>query len=67
MTEKIIIEIKRCLLIYEITHSCSLVKTLIIHGTADDAVGVIGSCRYKECMPHNTELVLIEGEGTWLG
>lgn len=61
MTEKIIIEIKRCLLIYEITHSVG--KTLIIHGTADDAEGVIGSCRYKECMPHNTELVLIEGEG----
>lgn len=38
-------------------------KTLIIHGTADDAEGVIGSCRYKECMPHNTKLVLIEGEG----
>lgn len=38
-------------------------KTLIIHGTADDAVGIIGSCRYKECMPHNTKLVLIEDEG----
>ena len=38
-------------------------KTLIIQGTVDDAVGVIGSRRYKECMPHNTELVLIEVEG----
>ncbi len=37
-------------------------KTLIIHGTADDAVGVIGARRYKEYMPANTEVVLIENE-----
>lgn len=38
-------------------------KTLIIHGSEDEAVGVIGSRRYKEWMPVNTELVIIEGEG----
>ena len=54
--------VARTLPIYETT-SMFCGKTLIIHGTADDAVGVIGSRRYKECMPHNTELVLIEGEG----
>ena len=36
-------------------------KTLIIHGTADEAVGVIGSKRYAECMD-NVTLKLIEGE-----
>ncbi|MBQ7573792.1 MAG: alpha/beta hydrolase [Clostridia bacterium] len=37
-------------------------KTLIIHGTNDDAVGVIGAKRYREHMPQNTEVVLIENE-----
>lgn len=36
-------------------------KMLIIHGTADDVVGVAGSQRYAECMP-DAKLVLIEGE-----
>lgn len=36
-------------------------KTLIIHGTADQAVGVIGSKRYAECMD-NVKLYLIENE-----
>lgn len=36
-------------------------KTLIIHGTADEAVRVIGSQRYKDCMA-NCELALYEGE-----
>ena len=36
-------------------------ETLIIHGTKDDAVGVIGSQRYKECMD-NVTLDIIEGE-----
>jgi hypothetical protein len=35
---------------------------LIMHGTADAAVGIIGSQRYKDAMP-NVELELIEGEG----
>ena len=52
--------VARTLPIYETT-SMFRGKTLIIHGTNDQAVGVIGSKRYAECMD-NTELVLIEGE-----
>ncbi len=36
--------------------------TLIIHGTADPAVGMIGSERYKRCMD-NVTLERIKGEG----
>lgn len=36
-------------------------KTLIIHGSADEAVGVIGAKRYAECM-NNVTLRVIEGE-----
>ena len=36
-------------------------ETLIIHGSNDEAVGVIGSKRYKECMK-NVTLEIIEGE-----
>lgn len=36
-------------------------KTLIIHGTADDVVGVCGAEKYLEYMPE-AELILIEGE-----
>lgn len=36
-------------------------KTLIIHGSADEAVGVIGAKRYAECMD-NVTLHIIEGE-----
>ena len=54
--------VARTLLIYETT-SMFCGKTLIIHGTADDdAVGVIGLADIKNVC-HNTELVLIEGEG----
>ena len=52
--------IARTLPIYETT-SMFKGKTLIVHGTADAAVGVVGAQRYTECMP-NAELVLIEGE-----
>ncbi len=36
-------------------------KTLIIHGSADEAVGVVGAKRYAECMD-NVTLRIIEGE-----
>ncbi len=52
--------VARTLPIYETT-SMFKGKTLIIHGTADDVVGVIGSKRYVECMPQ-ARLELIEGE-----
>ena len=52
--------VARTLPIYETT-SMFKGKTLIIHGTADEAVGVIGSKRYAECMD-NVTLKLIEGE-----
>lgn len=52
--------IAKTLPVYETT-SMFKGKTLIIHGTNDKAVGVIGSKRYAECM-ENTELILIEGE-----
>ena len=51
--------IARTLPIYETT-SMFKGETLIVHGTADEAVGVIGSERYDECMP-NARLELIEG------
>lgn len=50
----------RTLPIYETT-SMFKGKTLIIHGDADEAVGVIGSKRYAECMD-NVTLKIIEGE-----
>ena len=52
--------IARTLPIYETT-SMFKGETLIIHGTNDDAVGVVGSKRYAECM-ENVTLDLIEGE-----
>lgn len=51
--------IARTLPIYETT-SMFKGETLIVHGTADEAVGVIGSERYNNCMP-NARLELIEG------
>ena len=51
--------IARTLPIYETT-SMFKGETLIVHGTADEVVGVIGSERYDECMP-NARLELIEG------
>ena len=50
----------RTLPVYETT-SMFRGKTLIIHGSNDEAVGVIGSKRYKECMD-NVTLHIIEGE-----
>ena len=50
----------RTLPVYETT-SMFLGKTLIIHGTKDEAVGIIGSLRYKQCMD-NVTLHLIEDE-----
>ncbi len=50
----------RTLPIYETT-SMFLGKTLIIHGTKDEAVGLIGSLRYKKCMD-NVTLHIIRGE-----
>ena len=50
----------RTLPVYETT-SMFKGETLIIHGTNDQAVGVIGSKRYAECM-ENVKLDLIEGE-----
>ncbi len=52
--------IAKTLPIYETT-SMFEGKTLIIHGTKDEAVGVIGAKRYKECMD-NVTLDIIEGE-----
>jgi pimeloyl-ACP methyl ester carboxylesterase len=52
--------IARTLPIYETT-SMFKGETLIIHGSEDEAVGVIGSKRYKECMD-NVTLHIIEGE-----
>lgn len=52
--------VARTLPIYETT-SMFRGKTLIIHGSDDEAVGVIGSKRYKECMD-NVTLRIIEGE-----
>lgn len=52
--------IAKTLPIYETT-SMFEGKTLIIHGTKDEAVGVIGSKRYAECM-ENVKLDIIEGE-----
>lgn len=51
----------RTLPIYETT-AMFRGKTLIIHGTADDVAGVIGSRRYTEYL-HNVTLQLLEGEG----
>lgn len=53
--------IAKTLPIYETT-SMFKGRTLIIHGSADEAVGVIGSRRYAECMD-NVTLDIIEGEG----
>lgn len=50
----------RTLPIYE-TASMFEGKTLIIHGSVDPAVGVIGSKRYAECMK-DVDLEIIEGE-----
>ena len=50
----------RTIPVYETT-SMFLGKTLIIHGTKDEAVGLIGSLRYKKCMD-NVTLHIIEGE-----
>lgn len=50
----------RTLPIYETT-SMFEGETLIIHGSDDEAVGVISSKRYKECMK-NVTLEIIEGE-----
>lgn len=36
-------------------------KTLTIHGSADEAVGVIGAKRYAECMD-NVTIKIIEGK-----
>lgn len=52
--------IAKTLPIYETT-SRFKGETLIIHGSADEAVGVIGSERYNECM-ENVTLRIIEGE-----
>lgn len=52
--------IAKTLPIYETT-SLFNGKTLIIHGSEDQAVGVIGSKRYAECMD-NVTLNIIEGE-----
>lgn len=52
--------IAKTLPIYETT-SMFKGKTLIIHGSADEAVGVIGAKRYAECMD-NVTLKIIEGE-----
>lgn len=52
--------IAKTLPIYETT-SMFEGKTLIIHGSADEAVGVIGAKRYAECMD-NVTLRIIEGE-----
>ncbi|MCC8161113.1 MAG: alpha/beta fold hydrolase, partial [Oscillospiraceae bacterium] len=52
--------IAKTLPIYETT-SLFKGKTLIIHGSEDDAVGVIGSKRYAEAMD-NVRLEIIEGE-----
>ncbi|MCI5604069.1 MAG: alpha/beta fold hydrolase [Clostridia bacterium] len=52
--------IAKTLPIYETT-SMFEGETLIIHGTKDEAVGVIGSKRYGECMK-NITIDLIEGE-----
>ena len=52
--------VARTLPIYDTT-SMFEGKTLIIHGTKDEAVGVIGSKRYGECMD-NVTLDLIEDE-----
>lgn len=52
--------IARTLPIYETT-SMFEGETLIIHGSNDEAVGVIGSKRYKECMK-NVILEILEGE-----
>lgn len=52
--------IARTIPVYETT-SMFEGKTLIIHGTADDVVGVWGAEKYTEYMP-NAELVLVEGE-----
>ena len=57
--------IARTLPIYETT-SMFKGETLIVHGTADEAVGVIGSERYDECMP-NARPELIEGATHGLG
>lgn len=54
------VRLARTLPIYE-TASMFEGKTLIIHGTADAAVGVIGSERYAQCMK-DVDLELIEGE-----
>lgn len=50
----------RTLPIYETT-SMFKGETLIIHGSEDDAVGVIGAERYAECMD-NVTLDIVEGE-----
>lgn len=50
----------RTLPIYETT-SMFGGKTLIIHGSCDEAVGTIGSERYKKCMD-NVTLHIISGE-----
>ncbi len=52
--------IAKTLPIYETT-SRFKGETLIIHGSADEAVGVVGSERYNECM-ENVTLRIIEGE-----
>lgn len=52
--------IARTLPIYETT-SMFKGETLIIHGSDDEAVGVSGSKRYKECM-ENVTLEIIDGE-----
>lgn len=52
--------IARTVPIYETT-SMFKGKTLIIHGSEDEAVGVVGSKRYCECMD-NVKLDIIEGE-----
>lgn len=52
--------IARTMPIYETT-SMFEGKTLIIHGTKDDVVGVSGAEKYTECMK-DAKLVLLEGE-----
>lgn len=52
--------IARTIPIYETT-SMFEGKTLIIHGTADEAVRVSGAEKYKECMK-DCELIILEGE-----
>lgn len=59
-TGSLYFRIARTLPIYE-TAAMFTGDTLIIHGTNDTAVGIIGSRRYKERMPR-AELILIEGE-----